>query len=222
MDNNFDTFKREIDLIIRQNPLECELYSIIAFVLRSCDSSSGISIRDVTKLSRKSSVTNPKFRMYKNKDGNLAAADFLFMDTNYRYSYSEEKAEKNIFGVCEIKALNYGLDKSIKNRTKDLDKAINGDTQFEGELSTFKKLLYTNGIQWLYYEKEKYDKTKEHLWKIELGEYILHNEEVDTEPKNPNKSYSISDEDYVKWNGAEKWDNLLKNLNEMLKKMKSA
>lgn len=45
--NSFDKFKREIELIIKQNPLECELYSIIASIIRERDSSKNISLRDI-------------------------------------------------------------------------------------------------------------------------------------------------------------------------------
>lgn len=32
--NDFNAYKRELDLIVKQNPIECELYSIIAAILR--------------------------------------------------------------------------------------------------------------------------------------------------------------------------------------------
>ncbi|MCM1149773.1 MAG: hypothetical protein NC319_06780 [Butyricicoccus sp.] len=191
MNNNFETYKREIDRIIRQNPLECELYSIIASVLRSCNSSSDISIRDVTNLTNQSTVTNPEIRHYKMPDGTLATADFLFMDPKYKYS---EKTQNRILGCCEIKALHIDLNGAIRNNPN----------QFKGELGTFHRLLYTNGIQWLYYEK-----TKKPLWKIELGKYHLKDG-----PK-------VSDEDYVEWNNDCPWEVLIENLNEMFEMFKN-
>lgn len=45
----FSTYKDEIELSLIQNSIvECELYSIVANVLRDCEQGSAISLRDVT------------------------------------------------------------------------------------------------------------------------------------------------------------------------------
>lgn len=44
--NNFEEYKKEIDLIINQNSVEVELYSIIANMIREVHNN--ISLRDVS------------------------------------------------------------------------------------------------------------------------------------------------------------------------------
>lgn len=36
MQKNFDRYKRELDLINKQNPYECEMYSVLAAVISVC------------------------------------------------------------------------------------------------------------------------------------------------------------------------------------------
>lgn len=48
VDNYFDRYKEELELIDTQNRVELDLYSIIANIIRSAKSAKHISLRDVT------------------------------------------------------------------------------------------------------------------------------------------------------------------------------
>lgn len=48
IENYFDTYKEEIELIDAQNRVELDLYSIIAYIIRTAKSSKRISLRDVS------------------------------------------------------------------------------------------------------------------------------------------------------------------------------
>lgn len=48
VDNYFDRYKEELELIDTQNRVELDLYSIIANIIRSAKSAKNISLRDVT------------------------------------------------------------------------------------------------------------------------------------------------------------------------------
>lgn len=131
--NNYGDFKREIELIIKQNPSEFELYSIVASVIRERENRKKLSIRDVSKLNQEPNHQNQIDRMYKKDDGKYGAIDFLVMTPDYRYS---ERNADNIFGAIEIKAIYLKID-------SEKDKKV----QFVKGLETFGKLLYTNGIE---------------------------------------------------------------------------
>lgn len=193
MANSFSDYRREIELVIRQNPLECELYSLIAPILRNANYLGNISIRDVTCLSQKGKTHHALDRQFDQGNGVFASPDFLIIDTRYQYS---KRQKEYILGCCEVKAI-----------YRDLDKAIaDNERQFLGELSTYRKLLYTNGIEWRYYENEVYSKTRAYSWKIELGKYELHRQGLDT---------TISDQDVIHWNSNENWYDLLSKLKEI-------
>lgn len=63
--NSFNEFKREIELITKQNPIECELYSIVAKIIRERDSSKNLSIKDISILKNQSETLQPTDRMFK-------------------------------------------------------------------------------------------------------------------------------------------------------------
>lgn len=58
--DEFELYRRELDLILIQNPIECELYSVIAAFLRNRENMKIYSLRDVSAR-RKSTIGN-KFR----------------------------------------------------------------------------------------------------------------------------------------------------------------
>ena len=179
----YDDYKSEIELIMRQNPLECELYSLIATILRNTMKGKDFSLRDVSGLKNKSDSINPKSRMYKgtNIEGDFyGASDFLVIDKKYRYSSGNQN---NIYGCIEIKALYLDVEKARKYSM----------SQFEGELNSFNKLIYTNGLKWEFYNTE-YEGS---IMSFELGKYVLNNAEV------------ISDKDCIIWKEESAWNVLI-------------
>ena len=100
--NSFDEFKREIELIIKQNPLECELYSIIASIIRERDNSKNISLRDVSNIKSTYNNQNQQDRMYRINDNKFRASDFLIIDPDYCYSAS---SKDKILGSIEVKSI---------------------------------------------------------------------------------------------------------------------
>lgn len=184
----FIRFQREMDYIVKQNPIECELYSIIAEIMRTRKNSNEISLRDVSALKNiPGNGINAEDRQYKTKNQTTGSTDFLIIDPSYRYS--ERKTDK-ILGCIEVKAVYTDLDREIDSNK----------VQFDSALRTFKKLIYTNGLEWRIYWDEK-EKPK---WEVKLGEYCL-----------TGKDGEVTDSDYIKWNEAGKWKELLEKLDQI-------
>lgn len=195
---NYEEFKREVELIIKQNPLECELYSIVAAIVREavCAGKS-ISLRDVTLLRKQSNNTNAEDRKYKTKDGLYGTVDFLLIHREYTYF---SRKTNNILGGIEVKALHESLDRFTRQKSG----------LFVGAVTTFKSMIYTNGLKWKLYKYQPNEEDKYKLeWAVELGQYC----EEDGLLKS--KNAVISDKDIVKWKDASEWDNLLCKLREI-------
>jgi len=191
--NSFQDFKREIELIIKQNPLECELYSIVSSIIRERDNSKNISIRDVSNIQGVYNHQNQKDRMYKISENEYGASDFLIMDSSYSYS----KSDKNkILGSIEVKAVYLNLDLEIRNKGE----------QFFGELKTFGNLIYTNALVWRLYKYNSNSRQGELLWEIKLGKYCFDNQ----------CTKQISDNDRIIWEDIREWYNLLINLEKIV------
>src|SRR5699024_4938800 len=101
-----------------------------------------------------------------------------------------------ILGSIEVKAIYLELDKGIEQK-KD---------QFKGELKTFGKLIYTNGIEWRLYEYDSNLETQNLLWKITLGKYVHGELSVDLK---------VSDTDYIEWNEVSEWHKLLNEIDKI-------
>lgn len=153
---NFEFYKEEIELAFVQNAgVEIELYSIIASVLRESGNKCKISVRDVSN--RRKTDISEKFY------GNAGFPDFVVLERK-----KDSNAKK--YGCIEIKMPTISLDKN--------------DIQLEGHIQTFKKVLYTNGIRWIFYENGKDNKVFDET----LG-YVQENTIV--------------------WNSLEHWKNLI-------------
>lgn len=137
--NDFMVFKRykeELELILRQNPYEQELHSVFAYIIRACMIQDGISLRDVSadriaiRISTRNLMSERRF------------PDFVILDK--AYSTHEKANRKNpyqsgIYGAVEIKWISKSLDK-----TKYID-------HLKGYLAYFKRVIYTNGLEWRFY-----------------------------------------------------------------------
>lgn len=138
---NFDKFKHELELINRQNPYECELYSVIACIIRCCMNEEGVSLRDVSRIQT----------YHKQHTDHLKSAggfpDFVFLGNEYDKKVLEggDMSQKNsVLGAVEIKYMH----RKIYNAKK---KRINFETQIKSHIERFEKVIYTNGLEWRLY-----------------------------------------------------------------------
>jgi hypothetical protein len=119
----FERYVKELKRIKLQNNIECELYSIIASIIREANKNNNIYLRDVTvKRKSKKGVGD---RYY----GASGFPDFVVVS-------DEESKEPDILGAVEVKHLG------------DLRKNTTEENQLKGHINTFKKVLYTNGLTW--------------------------------------------------------------------------
>ena len=141
---NFTKYKHELEMINQQNPYECELYSVIACMLRCCMNDEGVSLRDVSKIQKCKRLNTENFR---SKWGN---PDFVVLDKKYN---THEKVNENdiqkygIVGAVEIKYMYYSL---VKDVGKGIFK-LNFKDEIEEHIRYFKKVIYTNGLVWQFY-----------------------------------------------------------------------
>lgn len=125
--DKYETFKEEIELAMIQNCIvECELYSLLAEIIRGTKSGKKISLRDIS--TRRTTDFSDSLK------GDSGFADFVVLDRIKR-----RDAER--FGCVEAKRP-YS-DMSITD-------------QIRGHLNSYGKVIYTNGLIWKFYKvKEK-------------------------------------------------------------------
>lgn len=127
IENYFDIYKEELELIDTQNRVELDLYSIIAYIIRTAKSSQHISLRDVS--GRRETDFSRVFM------GDSGFPDFVVR--------SREKSNTaKIFGAVEIKYLSENLDDQ------------NHLNQLSGHINYYKKVIYTNGLEWRFYNNK--------------------------------------------------------------------
>lgn len=146
--NSFAEYKEEIQLIQAQNPVECELYSIIACIVRNIEAGkkTDISLRDVSSR-RETSLS----RRYISETG---FPDFVVLSRDVKNS--------QILGAIEIKRIVVELDSHLE--------------QLDGHVRHFMRVIYTNGLEWRFYRFNELKKSGELIWQISLG--AIHNEKI--------------------------------------------
>lgn len=154
---NFYKYMREINLMKKQNMTEYDMYSIIAMLIRKGKNVEYLSIRDVN-------------RRHKSKRGQVfyglsGIPDFAILDSEFDNSDNKDMKVDNIdkiYGCIEIKEADYILlslkDIIEKFKSKDGIEIGVEEGQILGEVLWYRKVLYTNGIRWMYYEWENIDK----------------------------------------------------------------
>ena len=141
--NNFTAYKDEIELIQAQNRVECDLYSVIAYIIRESKQGKNISLRDVS--ARRTTDFSRPFK------GDAGFPDFVIR--------TREKSENAaILGAVEIKYISLDLD------LEDFIEQLNGHIGF------YKQVIYTNGIKWRFYNLDKYG-NKTCVWEVLLGKF---------------------------------------------------
>lgn len=139
---NFDNYKRELDLIDEKNPYECELYSVIANVIRCCMHDESISLRDVSRIQNYEKFHTDNFM---SKGG---FPDFIVLGEKYDKSakVNENDIQKyGIYGAIEVK---YMFKRLIINEDTF---QLSYKNQIQEHIRYFKKVIYTNGLVWQFY-----------------------------------------------------------------------
>lgn len=147
---NFEDYKAEIELALIQNAcVEIELYSIIACIVREGKQGSSISLRDVSN--RRTSTSPNNSNRLKGKSG---FPDFVVLKR-------ELNKNADILGCIEAKM-----------PTKNLD---NYEEQLSGHIASFNKVIYTNGIEWRFYDKIHHPQWNHELGKLENNKIVWNN-----------------------------------------------
>lgn len=167
--NNFSEYKEEIELIRAQNRVECDLYSIIACIIRENKNGSKISLRDVSN--RRTTDFSKSFK------GNSGFPDFVVRTR-------EKNEHASILGAVEVKYIDGDL-----KMEKHLE-------QLSGHLESYKKVIYTNGLNWQFYVSEELKENNNNLWEWETNLGVLINGEII-------------------WDREDMWVQLLENLDEI-------
>lgn len=187
--NDYELYKRELNLIAKQNLYEHELYSIVPCVMRERENSKEISIRDVSKDLISKIFRTDKFR------SESGPPDFVILSHDYEVKDKKVRSGR-ILGAIEVKNIYAIIDDPRKYTWKD-------KKQFDDHLKYFKRVIYTNGLVWQFYESEYNGKNLgiKRKWKVTLGTY---------------------DKPNIKWESVENWNKLLKKLDETIEVMINA
>lgn len=129
----WEEYISEIELIEKQNNTEHDLYNIIANVLRERLAFKKVSIRDVGD--RKRTVEEKEKAFW----GLRGFPDFVILSRDY-VPIAKSIERKLIYGVVEAKYVDKPLLEDWRDRL-----------QFVGHLLWFEKVIYTNGIEWRFY-----------------------------------------------------------------------
>ena len=184
---NFAEYCREAELILRQTPAECALYPLIDGFLREFPKIGKLSLRCIALYQAKQVWEPEKLMFPMGKDGKLAALDFAILPLDFDY----KKTPKGLLpGAVEVKAIYTDLETELHKKPG----------QITGGLSRFRRIIYTNGLEWRVYEKSSPGSCKS----VSLGEYT----DKSGGSVRKGRKYSPSSSDKILWSGEEKWQEL--------------
>lgn len=143
--NDFKIYKEEIELIRAQNRVECDLYSIIACIIRERKNGNEISLREVS-VRRTTDFSKP----FKGVSG---FPDFVIRTR-------DKGNDAGILGAIEAKYIDVDLEQE-----ENLE-------QLSGHREFYKRVIYTNGLKWQFYVPEELKENNNDPWEWEtvLGE----------------------------------------------------
>ncbi len=153
----------ELKLIERQNNYEFDLYFVIADLIKERPN----IIKD--RLSVRAVFNRIRSELGQVFYGLSNFPDFAILDSDFSNQDNAGPQIKNInqiYGCIEIKALGTPLldMNSIVGKTAGQEKLGDHEGQLLGDVLWYRKVLYTNGCQWKYYEwdpkKEEFDYIK--------------------------------------------------------------
>ncbi|HGP7962915.1 Uncharacterised protein [Streptococcus pneumoniae] len=156
---NKEDYFQEIDLIKKQNYVEVELYPLVADIIKP-------TLRE--SLSKRYVFGRRKSNMGQIYYGLSNFPDIVILDKNYQNKARksiEIEEWKKLRGCVEIKNLNNSLitEGKIKSTiSNSLEHITREMGQLIGDLLWYKKVIYTNGIEWRFLsldDKEEIDNT---------------------------------------------------------------
>lgn len=139
---NYATYKEEIELIDAQNRVECDLYSIIAYMIRASKQGVNISLRDVS--TRRGTEFSEIFM------GEAGFPDFVIRTR-------KRSNDAKVLGAIEVKYITEDL---------DLEKHLK---QLRGHINSYNQVIYTNGLVWRFYKLDKYKRDGQPIWECKLA-----------------------------------------------------
>lgn len=154
-----EEYIEEIGLIDKQNYVEVELYPLVADIIKS-------TLRE--SLSKRYVFGRRKSNMGQIYYGLSNFPDIVILDKNYQNKARksiEIEEWKKLRGCVEIKNLNNSLitEEKIKSTiSNSLEHITREMGQLIGDLLWYKKVIYTNGIEWRFLsldDKEEIDNT---------------------------------------------------------------
>ncbi|OCQ83387.1 Uncharacterised protein [Streptococcus pneumoniae] len=154
-----EDYTEEIGLIKKQNYVEAELYPIVANIIKP-------TLKD--SLSKRYVFGRQRRGLGQIYYGLSNFPDIVILDKTYENkSRKSIKIEewKKLRGCVEVKNLNYSLitEEKIKSTISNSFEHITGEMeQLIGDLLWYKKVIYTNGIEWRFLsldDKEEIDNT---------------------------------------------------------------
>ncbi|TMR51615.1 hypothetical protein [Streptococcus pseudopneumoniae] len=154
-----EDYTEEIGLIKKQNYVEVELYPLVADIIKP-------TLKD--SLSKRYVFGRQRRGLGQIYYGLSNFPDIVILDKTYENkSRKSIKIEewKELRGCVEVKNLNYSLitEEKIKSTISNSFEHITGEMgQLIGDLLWYKKVIYTNGIEWRFLsldDKEEIDNT---------------------------------------------------------------
>lgn len=158
-----EDYTEEIGLIEKQNNVEAELYFIVADIIKP-------TLKD--SLSKRYVFGRRRSALGQIYYGLSNFPDIVILDKTFEnksWESIEIKEWKKLRGCVEVKNLNYRLitEEEIKSTISNSFEHITGKKEQEmgqliGDLLWYKKVIYTNGIQWRFLsldDKEEIDNT---------------------------------------------------------------
>ncbi|HGP8577009.1 TPA: hypothetical protein ACLW77_001605 [Streptococcus pneumoniae] len=154
-----EDYTEEIGLIKKQNYVEAELYPIVADIIKP-------TLKD--SLSKRYVFGRQRRGLGQIYYGLSNFPDIVILDKTYENkSRKSIKIEewKKLRGCVEVKNLNYSLitEEKIKSTISNSFEQLTGEMgQLIGDLLWYKKVIYTNGIEWRFLsldDKEEIDNT---------------------------------------------------------------
>lgn len=154
-----EDYTEEIGLIKKQNYVEVELYPLVADIIKP-------TLKD--SLSKRYVFGRQRRGLGQIYYGLSNFPDIVILDKTYE-NKSRKSIEieewKELRGCVEVKNLNYSLitEEKIKSTISNSFEHITGEMgQLIGDLLWYKKVIYTNGIEWRFLsldDKEEIDNT---------------------------------------------------------------
>lgn len=154
-----EDYTEEIGLIKKQNYVEVELYPLVADIIKP-------TLKD--SLSKRYVFGRQRRGLGQIYYGLSNFPDIVILDKTYENKFRKSiKIEewKELRGCVEVKNLNYSLitEEKIKSTISNSFEHITGEMgQLIGDLLWYKKVIYTNGIEWRFLsldDKEEIDNT---------------------------------------------------------------